>query len=381
MPQPTNLLKRGETWFFRATIRGKQVWKTLETGDKKLATIRAKKLRAELLGENWDVLLQVGRPTSFATLGEVFTAYRAFTAGRDITARTVRENITCLGRILRGVHGKTYSVESARANVLTAELKRDYQAKMIETAKPAGPVAIDRAKTTSFSTAQQASSLFSKDCLQSAPYRELKLPDLSGFLEQRLERGAQRGFQDPGQELIAKTIQAMIELKKDHPGHWIALVLAGNLGLRRKEAIWAKWDWVRANSYPDPENAGTMLQGYEMDVIKRADFDPKGSERRISIHPEVWTGLLELRTSFEYIMPGQTYSDRMQIFKDNAGWLRGLGWQADKPNHALRKLFGSEMATKHGLYAAQSALGHSDPRLTSQIYATFLDRGKVVKIF
>lgn len=373
-----NLKKRGSNWFLRIKINGRETLKTLQTPDRELAAKRAAKLRAELTAGNWDVLLEVGRPRSWSTLGAVIAAYRAYCDGADVTPRTVRENISCLLRIVRAVKGQAFDAEAARADLLTADLVRDYQAALIAAAKPAGPVAIDKAKTTAQSTARQARSLFSRRALASAPYRDLLLPDLSGFLTAPLERGERRAFREPSPEIMAKTLKAVAALRQQNPARWLALVLAANLGLRRGEAVAARWDWVTTRTLPT-EDGGTVTT-HVMEIIKRDDFDPKGTERRVSIHPEVWAGILELREPSAYILPGTTPAARAVLFRENAAWLRKLGWEENKPNHALRKLFGSEFATRHGLYAAQSALGHSDPRLTSQIYATFLDRGKVVKV-
>ena len=49
-------------------------------------------------------------------------------------------------------------------------------------------------------------------------------------------------------------------------------------------------------------------------------------------------------------------------------WLRAQGIQGDKPLHILRKEFGSNVCTAHGIYAASRALRHADINVTSQFY-------------
>ena len=51
------------------------------------------------------------------------------------------------------------------------------------------------------------------------------------------------------------------------------------------------------------------------------------------------------------------------------GWLRRKGVQGNKPLHALRKLYGSVLAEKHGIHAASSGLRHADIRTTTEFYA------------
>ena len=49
-------------------------------------------------------------------------------------------------------------------------------------------------------------------------------------------------------------------------------------------------------------------------------------------------------------------------------WLRSKGVTGEKPLHTLRKEFGSLIAQKFGIFAAQQMLGHSDITTTSQHY-------------
>lgn len=384
--KPKNLIKRGETYHFRGTVDGKAIWQTLETSDRQVAEARAGALKAELKARRWDTLMGVKRRNSWSTLGEVFDAYRRHAATQDINARTIGANISCLCRILRTVHGMHCNPEAKKTSILTADLVRDYQARKLQSAKPSGPLALDRAKSTSFSTVRQARSIFSRECLQSSTYRGLLLPDLSGFLETRLKNKERRLRRPPDPKLIEATAKAATELKKTHPAHWLAFILCSNLGLRRSEAIAACWNWVEEISLhgEKTQTNGTRdtveTTCYVMSVIKRDDFDPKGSPRLISIHPEVWKNMLSVQSSIGTIIPG-TPNQRLQACKDNVAWLRSLGWDARLPNHALRGLFASTIASQHGLFAAQSALGHADPRTTTDSYAAWLGLDKVVKVF
>ena len=57
------------------------------------------------------------------------------------------------------------------------------------------------------------------------------------------------------------------------------------------------------------------------------------------------------------------------VFEYLLGWLRGKGVEGIKPFHALRKLYGSVLAERHGIHAASSGLRHADIRTTSEFYA------------
>ena len=54
-------------------------------------------------------------------------------------------------------------------------------------------------------------------------------------------------------------------------------------------------------------------------------------------------------------------------------WLRRQGVTDPKPCHALRKEFGSYVATCFSLFHAQKLLGHSTPAVTSAYYASLTD--------
>ena len=57
------------------------------------------------------------------------------------------------------------------------------------------------------------------------------------------------------------------------------------------------------------------------------------------------------------------------VFAYLVGWLRGKGVQGIKPIHALRKLYGSVLAERHGIHAASSGLRHANIRTTGEFYA------------
>jgi integrase len=58
-----------------------------------------------------------------------------------------------------------------------------------------------------------------------------------------------------------------------------------------------------------------------------------------------------------------------ETFESLLDWLRSKGVTGNKPLHQLRKLYGSEMASVHGIHAASSALRHSDIKTTAEYYA------------
>jgi len=67
-----------------------------------------------------------------------------------------------------------------------------------------------------------------------------------------------------------------------------------------------------------------------------------------------------------------------RVMRAVSRWLRGLGWDGTKTNHALRKYFGYLVARKYGLEAAQAALDHADIATTQDAYTGLLETEDVV---
>lgn len=64
------------------------------------------------------------------------------------------------------------------------------------------------------------------------------------------------------------------------------------------------------------------------------------------------------------------------LFRAVSAWLRGLGWETMKTNHALRAYAGSQVAMKYGIYEAQIFLRHSTVKVTEQNYSHFVSKFK-----
>jgi len=174
----------------------------------------------------------------------------------------------------------------------------------------------------------------------------------------------------------ASNLASAIDFRQRHPASYAAVLLALGVGLRANEIDKARWSWFQFN------------QKKECFVVIKAesDFKPKGgSARAIKIPDELYRALESTRVDkvSPYVLGGQetsapsvviseTYRCKEALATANA-WLRARGIESEKsrgnPLHRLRKQFGSFLATEFGLFAAQKALGHSSPAVTSKYYA------------
>ena len=163
-----------------------------------------------------------------------------------------------------------------------------------------------------------------------------------------------------------------VDFQRPNPAAYSLLLLELGLGLRRLEADRARWSWIRE----DREGR------HFLEVQATDDFIPKSKESRIiPVESAILDALLEAKADDTYIVPAppprqrRTQVRRSMAYRcDQAhrvlvAWLQALGVNDSKPCHALRKEFGSYVATNFGLFQAQRLLGHSSPEVTSKYYA------------
>lgn len=165
-----------------------------------------------------------------------------------------------------------------------------------------------------------------------------------------------------------------IDWRKPHRDAYAVLLLALGCGLRANECDKARWSWF---SMKDGE--------WHLEIKAEVDFIPKGGGgREIKIPAQLYEAILATRNDTgPYVIGGPASTDsskkggglyrRPNTFRVVNEWLRKRGIEAGnkhgKPLHSLRKQFGSEIATRFGLFHAQKLLGHASPDITTRHYA------------
>jgi integrase len=304
-----------------------------------------------------------------ATLGQLITAYEADAPGRALKARSAYQAIASLRIILRALHpGMTNTeIDALPASTLTAELLEDYKNAKLRASRDLGPSAQASTQATIASTARQAQSLLAREALAQAHLRELTLPDLTPFTKWKSGFSTRRLRQELDDNTLSRLAATVEDLWFNDPPAWLAICLAGNLGLRRGEATRARWSWIR------------LIAGVPTIYIVRTDDSaPKGNERRLTIDPTVYADMCAHRATSDYILPGATLTDRDAIYDRTKTILRAHGLPAGKPNHELRALQLQRAQRQGGMDNAQRVAGHSD-RSTTEIY-TGRGTGQTVRV-
>ena len=334
IPKPYKRSEAPEApFYFQFSVGGKRYQWCSDTNDENTALSLAMKQIAEMrLG------VAVRAPGGIASIQEVVDAYRANSPHLD--PKTVEGNVNKLRTILE-VSGLTFAAPVA---ALTRQVLVKYQA-----SKAACP-------TSANSVARQARSIFSRRAMVN--YDHLSLPSIDGFMRHPLLREPRKSYTPPPSGVIASVVEAAKGLKLAEPAAYCAFLLEMYAGLRAGEAVGARWDWVRDN-------------GASAWIEVPPTFKSKAN-RIINLDVAALAELKELKAC-EYLIPVENEWARHKVVHRVLGpWLRPLLGAGRKTNHELRKLFGSAVARADGLFAAQKALGHSSPKLTSDYYAGVL---------
>lgn len=358
--------------YLRMKLSDRDRWQSLGELAPDDARLTVRRLRRDNNLEQLERRLDmVSRRSDVSTIEDLFTTYTDWSKGVDIAAPTVKKNKQCLSLILETVLGSAYSEETTRVSAFTVDACRQYSAKVIEARKAESEAQkwdaeklkakLASAQRTIRSTVRQARSLFCKEAMSSVAYRDLVLPDMSAVMRLVIGESTLVAYQRPPQEVLDTIARDAAALKLEDPAKWLALQLEVNIGLRRSSARQAKWEWLQE-------------RGVDRDGVPWVECYvavAKGGESWVRIDHAFYQELLAFRKEGQvYILPGKDEAERDEVLAGLVDWLRDRGLDRRMPNHELRKWYGDSKYTEHGASEAQNALGQSDSKLTSKVYAS-----------
>ena len=364
----------------------------LGTSNKLEAANKARAIHRVLVAQGWDAALEefknkaMSSPmtTHFhdrnarngdATIGEFLSELRALHASRastiDDCASSLRRVTASIAGIQSGGRGGSADthrkwrerVDACKLSILTNAKIQKWREQFIVSAG-SDPVKQRAARVSANTFLREARSLFSPRYLDGL---DLGLPESLPFRSVKLERRAMPRYQSSF-DVFELVRAATDELATSAPEQFKAFVLAVCAGLRRAEID--KLEWARFNWNASSINVAPT----EFFRTKSED-----SQRSVWIAPEVlgiFKRYCEQATS-RFVLEsgvrpttGKPYAHyRCALTFDKLiTWLRSKGVSGEKPLHALRKEFGSLIAQKFGVFAAQQMLGHSDIATTASHY-------------
>ena len=353
-------------WYFQFRSHGARHKQSLSTTDPLVATERARllleadeknltaRMRAVLDGAD---VTAVTRSADFSRINDVL-------AWLDKRPRPVTRDVDMLHLVLRKLFA---TPELLTTEVLAPDLARRW--KLMHEEKCTGKTQdeANRIMRSANSVLHQAKTVFSAERLADMKLAGFTFPDMQLFFNEvkarRFKRLPKKTFVPVAPSLIARALREWRTLPRNE---FLAVGLMLACGLRKSEVAQVQGHWFTS------EEGRPVLTGIA-DVKNR-----KGRVHVFPINP-FWKFLVRRMKAEgwtvrdgEYLLAGSMTERCEKTFKRIAKWLRGMGWQMQKTNHAFRDYAGSQVAMKYGLDAAKEFLNHASVTTTEAHYSSFV---------
>jgi len=177
-------------------------------------------------------------------------------------------------------------------------------------------------------------------------------------------------YNPPREEIITKTLTAWAELADTDRNLYLAIGHELAFGLRISEVAQVCWGWhTSRGEYPVLDNSAHVKSGTGW--LRVRALDPFYSAMMAQVELKGWRG-----EDDEYIIEGADTYRLDTLYRAATAWLRTMGWETLKTNHALRAYSGGQVAMRYDIYAAQMFLRHSSVTVTETSYAHFIKQFK-----
>jgi integrase len=374
------IYRRGHDYSVQIQFAGRREKINLRLSNAEQAAIKARDLYKSLLQKGWEsTLLEFkagcAEPVRVnLTVGEYVEAVKTQTAirrqtieGYALALRTIAAGIGGLADHPDKFHpsrGWREKVEAIRLGDLTNDRIEKWRLDFVKRAG-SDPLREKAARNSANAFLRRARALFGKKIVPSL--RGVVLPDPLPFAGIRIEQARPSRYR-ASFDAVGLAITAREELAGTKPEQYKIFLLGLMAGLRRNEIDklpWSAFDFASSEIH------------IENTPFFRAKTDD--SNRPIPIDSELaelFRGYFSRRRG-EFVIESDLMPDPNAEFdsyrcerdmKELLGWLRSHGVKSRTPLHTLRKEYGSQICAGFGIYAAQVALGHSDPKVTAMHY-------------
>ena len=356
----TVLFPKGRSvYYVKFTHKRKAYFRSLKTANKKIALQRARILREAVVTEDFESLARMRQRFDYAKIGEVVKAYLSYPA-LQCSAKTARANARALCLVLRRVY-PGQKPEGLSSRVLDDDLVYSFYEAVLAACPEGNPVARQSAENGGASTLRCARSLF-RDQVLARAYKGMKLPDLNGFRKGMPFKVRVARSEDIGEDMRCHLFEAAErELRDTGSVLYLVWCLAAYCGLRPKEIVEARWDWIKED--------GSLTY---IELKPRVGSDTKGHDcRRVPLLPRVLNEMRDLQRSFDYIVEARTKTERENLVGRKINqWLKGHGLTTHKGKvlYRLRADFLIRVQRSAGIQAAADAAGHDNINTTRDYY-------------
>lgn len=333
-----------EIYYFRDTIHTphgpKRVKRSTEQTTLQAALRQAKIIREkELKGEGRSIQVRPG----YACVGDVGRVWLEMSE-----IQTKRNNLSALRKFVRSfASGDADAVSMQR--VSAGEFERYLRH---------WPGSHEGRK----STARQIRAMFGKKPLRWYRHAELKLPDMTEFLEvmaENVKGETRQKFEGIAPAVLARIEEAAERLRSsdnvEERKLWAAWALMRWCGLRNVEVEAIKWSWIRRG------RAGWEVRVIDYEYADGTKFKPKKSAGVVPIRTALLKQLIKaLGRESEFVIPRETPTEAQILASRRINdFMRPFFPEAkakDKKAYLLRKQAGSEVAARDGMVAMATFL-------------------------
>ncbi len=397
-------------WHIQIQHKGIRRWFNTKTNEKALAERIAKGLEKALLIHAWEEAVQVVFPgqtprIKSPTVGEYIREARDKTTIKEETLEQYIKKLRTLVSEVMHIHkspqiayhaGEAYQkwlkrIESVKLDRLSPEKTRAWKKARIRQADR-NPAKEAKARRTINTILRNSKSLFSdkiRKCVN------LDLPSPLFFEGVDFEKSGKTHYKSEIQSIewlitaakndllvdipeidpknLRKSKAAKTAAQSKHEAFKI-LLLALGAGLRRGEIDTLTWKQL------DFQNNTIRVETNAFTQVKTPD-----SEAEVDVSPPVMDALRSFfKDSDDIFVINSPLSLRMATsynhyrayshFRFLTKWLRDKGIKDQKPIHALRKEFGSDIIRQAGIFAGSSQLRHNNISTTRNAYAAKKER-------
>ncbi len=381
--------------------RGRRESFPLNVSGRDVAADKAKRIYLTIVGEGWDAAVERFKPgfvvRETVTVGEYLALVEEVI---DVRPNTLHQYRRCLRQIVAGLNGADpddttrfdyvnggvdrwrETVDRVKLATLTNTRIEKWRRGYVQN-HGGDPLSDRKAKTSANTVIRNASALFSDDLR-----RKLEVSLENPFAEIKPFKREVRGYRShfdaeallmmANGELMRPQDQGETEtayIRRTEA--FKALLIFAFTGLRRRELDLLEWSQVN-------------LDRALIEIRRTRNFEPKAesSLREVHLAPDAVTVLRGFRArnpEDEFVMKGHkpkaktgwAYYRAGKTYEFLLAWLRDYKLEdgskpfaeVQKPLHELRKEVGAILATRFGIFAAKSILGHSNIALTAGYYA------------
>lgn len=337
--------KPGSKLYAEFQVRNKRYQWSTKTADPAKAAERANEYMQRIIDGEMGLVRKMTSNVTYPTIQQVLDYYEQHALDAKPVSRT-----RCRNALLRVC--KSANIQPSRSlDALTDSTWRTYRSRFVAGLEGE---ALESAKRTANTVLQQSRAVFSRSMMRQYKAHFKLLPDLAGWLDMEFFRAPHPGFQAVPMEVLQRVV---VDAKTAGPAYHVAVLLSLFGGLRYNEVQQAQWSWLTERE------DGTAL------IRIPAEHAKSNRARVVPLSADVLADLKAYRKpDWPYISP-----KTCRLFGTHlTAMLHKAGITSRKGCHELRKQFGAMVATRSGLYVAQKLLGHSNPGLTSKIYADLI---------